>query len=54
MEGKKEQSEKEKNSQITNKIIAKIMIEELKLKYPNFNNIDIIKSREISQNIFPK
>ena len=41
MEGKKYQSEKEKDSQITNKMKAKIMLEELKLKYPNFNDIDL-------------
>ena len=39
MEGKKYQSEKD--PQITNKMKAKIMLEELKLKYPNFNDIDL-------------
>ena len=41
MEGKKEKTEKEKNPQNSNEIRAKIMLEELKLKYPIFNNINL-------------
>ena len=38
MKEKKEKSEKEKSSQKANEIRAEIMLEELKLKYPIFNN----------------
>ena len=41
MEEKKEKTEKENCSQNTNEIRAKIMLEELKLKYPIFNNINL-------------
>ena len=37
----KEKDEKEKSSQKTNEIRAEIMLEELKLKYPIFNNINL-------------
>ena len=38
MEENKEKSEKEKDLEKTNEIKAKILLEELKLKYPIFNN----------------
>ena len=41
MKEKKEKSEKEKSSQKANEIRAEIMLEELKLKYPIFNNINL-------------
>ena len=43
MEENKEKSEKEKDLEKTNEIKAKIMLEELKLKYPIFNNSILVE-----------
>ena len=43
MEENKEKTEKEKDLEKTNEIKAKIMLEELKLKYPIFNNSILVE-----------